>query len=406
MDLTPVRIRGKKQNRALVSAAIEQASRPQKRHQTSHSSSKSTKLAQSRIFSAMPTLQGLPQELLEMIFLYSMNMALPRASHDLGRSLSSKTVIMEFCMRSFFNTVDHKASILHRQKVGSSRWPSDPIVQSDLMSCRFFTWPFFLTYVERARGALVKQRGRLWADASVTIPDALYFDGLWPLKFTKIRYIGLATGFKIPEKLLHAPWTKDKTSLLYVLVSMNGEIDWEGSMAGETAKLGIMTAITEGNERAVAALSVLLGVVRVISTEMLRHAVVECGCNLNILRHLLFNAQILYNESSKELLDLHDPVLWQWADTEGVEDGKGKTLKEMLKSAEQFDLQFYRQDETDWMSIAPFPYSGEKFDARAVLDDITRELLTRLYRNYGRRLTRRPRRRVEADPESVVAEEQ
>jgi large subunit ribosomal protein L14e len=346
----------------------------------------------------MPTLQGLPQELLEMVFLYSMNTSLPRASHELGRRLSSKAIIMEFCMRTFFYTVDHKAD-LRDQKV-----TSDPVVQSDLLSCQFFTWPFFLAYVERARDALVKLRGRLWANASVTVPDAFYFDGLWPLKFTKIKYLGLAEGFKIPEKLLHGPWTSDKTSLLYVLVSMNGEIDWEGSMAGETAKDGLMSAIEEGNERAVAALSVLLGVVRAISTDMLRHAVVDCGCNFNILRHLLFNAQILYHGSSKGLLELHDPSLWQWADEDGLEDGKGEMLKDMLKRAEKFDLEFYREGESDWMSIAPFPYSGEKFDARAALDDITRELLTRLYRNYGRRMTITRRGRHAEGHAAVMAE--
>jgi large subunit ribosomal protein L14e len=315
-ELTPVRIRGKKGNRTLVSAAISKSSRPTK--QPRNQFSKTSHLG---YIAAMPTLQGLPQEILEMVFLHSMNICLPRASHDLGRKLSSKAVIMEFCMRSFFYTVDHKANI-RDQKV-----TSDPVIQSDLLRCQFFTWPFFLAYVERARNALVKLRGRLWVDAGVTVPDASYFDGLWPFKFTTIKYLGLAEGFKIPEKLLHGPWTPDRTSLLYVLVSMNGEIDWEGSMAGETAKEGLMSAIAEGNERAVAALSVLLGVVRAISTETLRYAIVDCGCNFNILRHLLFNAQILYDDTSKGMLDLHDPVLWQWADDEGLEEGKGELLK-------------------------------------------------------------------------------
>ena len=39
--------------------------------------------------------------------------------------------------------------------------------------------------------------------------------------------------------------------------------------------------------------------------------------------------------------------------------------------------------------IVPFPYSGAKFDTRTAFDDITRELLTRLYQNHGRRITSR-----------------
>jgi large subunit ribosomal protein L14e len=73
-------------------------------------------------------------------------------------------------------------------------------------------------------------------------------------------YLSFAQGFHVPEKLLHGPWTQEKAKLLYVLVSLNGEIDWEGSMAGEAAKTGMQEAIKEGNEYAVAALAVLLGV--------------------------------------------------------------------------------------------------------------------------------------------------
>jgi large subunit ribosomal protein L14e len=328
----------------------------------------------------MPTLQGLPQELLEMIFLYSMSISLPRASPDLGRRLSSRAMTLEFCMRTFFATVDQTPHI----KKGKRRLTStgDPDLRSQLLGCKFFTWDFFIAYVKRARATLVKQRGRLWQGAYV--PDETSFDGLWPFKFTKVKYIGLAERFKIPEKLFKGPWEKDKTALLYVLVSFHGEIDWHNSTAGETAKEGLMEAISEGNERAVAALAVLLGAANAITTSMLRHAVLESGGNFNILRHLLFNAQILYTKSSREVLDFHDPLLWQWVDDELDED-RAEEVKDMLRSAEKFDLRFYNGD--DWEGIVPFPYSGEKFDARTAFGDMTRELLSRLYQNYGRRIT-------------------
>jgi large subunit ribosomal protein L14e len=340
---------------------------------------------------ATPTLQGLPQELLEIVFLHSMNISLPRASPDLGRKLSSKWVCMEYTMRTFFHTVEHKTPI--RQEVGEIT--SDKDVQSELLNCNFYTWPFFLSYVEKAHAAIVQLRGKAWEKTGVAVPGIRHFDGLWPFKFRKIDYLGFAEGFRVPEKLLHGPWSEEKSSLLYVLVSLSGEIDWTESMAGETAKEGMAQAVEEGNERAVAALSVLLGVANAITTEMLRHAVVDCGCDFKILRHLLFNAQILYKDSSPGVLDLHDPVLWQWADGDGEESGKGETLKDMLRTAEMFDLEFYHEDESDWASIVPFPYSGDKFDARTDLDGTTRELLGRLYRSHGRSIVRRrPRREV------------
>ena len=330
----------------------------------------------------MPTLEGLPQELLEMVFLYSMNIALPQCSSTLGRRLSSQTVIMDFTMRCFFHTVDHKANIRDRKIT------SDPSMQSRLLECRFFTWDFFLAYVQKSHDAMVKQRGKAWESTTVTIPGVSEFDGLWPFKFTRIPYLSFAAEFMVPEKLLHGPWTTDKVSLLYVLVSLNGEIDWTGSLAGETAKTGIREAIKEDNERAVAALSVLLGVPKAINTSMLQYAVMNCDCSVNILRHLLFNAQILARNTTSETLDFHDQKLWSWAEANGE---KGEVLKTMLKKADAFDLEFYFEEEVDWTKIVSFPYGGSKFDARTAFDELVRELLMNLYQNYGRKITRRRR---------------
>jgi len=282
-------------------------------------------------------------------------------------------------MQAFFHTVDHRTNYRDRQVT------SDASLQSDILSCHFFTYEFFLAYVQRAYDAMIKLRGKAWEATGVSIPGVSHFEGLWPFKFTKIQYLAFAQGFYIPEKLLHGPWTKDKASLLYVLVSYNGEIDWEGSMAGEAAKMGMQQAITEGNEHAVAALAVLLGVPKAITNNTLRHAVIHCGCNTNIIRHLLFNAQILAGEASTTL-DLYDPALWAWAEVNGY---KGEMLKDMLKRADAFDLEFYFEDNADWSKIVSFPYGGSKFDARTAFNDVVRELLMNLYRNYGRKITRR-----------------
>lgn len=328
----------------------------------------------------MPTLQGLPQELLEMIFISSMNISLPQCSPHLGLKLSSRAICLDFTMRTFFHTVDHRSTHRDRKKT------SDPILQSHVLACRFFTWDFFLRYVDRAHDAMVALRGKVWEKAGVEVKGVKEFDGLWPFQFTKIPYLGFADGFFVPEKLLRGPWAEDKAKLLYVLVSLNGEIDWKGSLSGETAKGGMRDAIRKGNERAVAALAVLLGVARAITTEMLRFAVVECGCDVNILRHLLFNAQILAGDDSKDVLDFHDPGLWAWAEAHGE---KGEVLKGMLRSADAFDLEFYFEEDADWKTIVPFPYGGSKFDARTGFSDLVRELLVNLYRNYGRKITRR-----------------
>lgn len=290
-------------------------------------------------------------------------------------------------MRSFFHTVDHKAPIRDRKT------NSDPQLQSTILSCRFFTYPFFLAYVQRAHDAMVKSRGKAWEKTGVSVLGVREFDELFVFKFTKIPYLSFAEGFYIPEKLLHGPFTKDKASLLYVLVAFSGEIDWAHSTAGETAKRGMKDAIRERNEHVVASLAVLLGVTKAITTEMIRYAVIQCGCNINILRHLLFNAQILRRSTSKDILDFHDPKLWAWAAENPM---KGDVVTDMLKRADNFDLEFYFEDDADWTKIVGFPYGGSRFDTRTVLGFVVRELLTNLYENYGRKITRR--RRIEHRP--------
>ena len=328
----------------------------------------------------MPTLQGLPQEILEMIFLQSMNISLPRASPDLGRKLSHKVICMKIVMRTFFEESD--------DPLASSQ------AQADLLRCKFFTWSFFLDYVNTAHSAVLKKRHKAWASTGIVVPGVSYFTPLWPFKFTQLRYLGFAEPLLIPEKLLHGPWTNDKASLLYVLVAFSGEIDCQGSLDGETASEGLREAIKQGNELAVAALSVLLGIGRMLTTDLIRFAVMQCGCNINIVRHLLYNAQILHSldAENKESLDFHDPALWRWIEqAEEEDDPKGSVVKMMLKEADRFALNFYLEGESDWADIVPFPYSGAKFDTRGSFDNLKKELLTRVYQSNGRRIVS-PRR--------------
>ncbi|KZM18825.1 uncharacterized protein EKO05_0006613 [Ascochyta rabiei] len=393
LHLTPVKIRGRKRKAPLlpiaatITSSANAAPTTGAFNQAKYQHAKKSRKTRKHTVAAMPTLLGLPVELLELVFLHSMNISLPRASPLLGRKLSSRAVTLEFTMRSFFHTVDHRTNYRDRRKT------SNPAIQSELLCCRFFTWDFFLRYVDRAHDAMVTLRGKAWEKTGVEVPGVRLFDGLWPFRFTTIPYLAFAEGFHVPEKLLHGPWDEGKVNMLYVLVSLNAEIDWEGSMAGETAKQGIRGAVAEENERAVAALSTLLGVPKAIDTGLLRYAVLDCGCNINILRHLLFNAQILAQAVSKDVLDFLDTRLWAWADANGE---RGNVLKLMLRKANAFDLEFYFEDDADWTKIVPFPYGGSKFDSRTTFDDVVRELLMNLYWSYGRKITRRRTRQLES----------
>ena len=95
-----------------------------------------------------------------------------------------------------------------------------------------------------------------------------------------------------------------------------------------------------------------------------------------------------------------DPALWRWADTH---EGKGVLLKDVLRKADKFSLEFYLEGEDGIRAkIVPFPYGGAKFDPRTVFEDIVRELLVRLYRSYGRKITASGRRRQQGHEEEHV----
>lgn len=56
---------------------------------------------------------------------------------------------------------------------------------------------------------------------------------------------------RIPEKLLHGPWTDEKCEFLAVLIAGRATVDWIDSTSGEVAELGLYDALKEKNEYAV-----------------------------------------------------------------------------------------------------------------------------------------------------------
>ncbi|KAG6092630.1 hypothetical protein E4U30_005195 [Claviceps sp. LM220 group G6] len=96
------------------------------------------------------SLQNLPLELLEIIFLYSANLALPRSCPSLGAKLSSKTTRLRFFMTGFHDTWDQyfgvsksQASLMRMSDM--KKWPNADIsLQSDLLSMPWVDIDFIL----------------------------------------------------------------------------------------------------------------------------------------------------------------------------------------------------------------------------------------------------------------------
>ena len=416
MDFTPVRVRGKRKSSKSLqgSRSSSMASSVASSRATTPSFIQSSKRARKsksvhakpkydhhkvKVESSSPCLEEMPIELIQTIFLYSMNIALPHSSRSLAMNLSSEHIYLEFCMRAFYITRNEPETF--------------PKLQSQLLQCKFFDWPFFLRYARKAFHEVLtlptKPCDHLYVDwfhgdqlckestsesthtpmdpglLANLIPQRIYPLGhvIGP-NLSRLNYLGFAYGFFIPEKVLRGPWTTEKASFLYSLVCLHGQIDLEGSLAGETAKEGLYDAIRQNCQRAVAALATLLGSKKLLTTEALRVAVLESGCNECIVRHLLYNAQIF------STMDFHDPALWNWAkQTEELENPKGSWLRDKLRMADYFDLSWWEERELETKGaerlnseLVPLPYWGPGFNPLKT----QHEYLVRIYGQHGREL--------------------
>lgn len=105
----------------------------------------------SRSTRGRPTLQSLPVELLESIFLYSANLALPRASHLIGAKLSGKATLLRLFIAVFHETWDQWFGIPRLQLQGPKLkdgtffvYEGDISFQSDMLELPWVDIDFIL----------------------------------------------------------------------------------------------------------------------------------------------------------------------------------------------------------------------------------------------------------------------
>ena len=148
-------------------------------------------------------------------------------------------------------------------------------------------------------------------------------------------------GCKVPEKLLHGPWTTKKCDFLEIVIWGNATVDWVGTTSGEIAEQGLMQALREGNARATRLLvtrsgrgscdlpftsesykiekavsgpwpredlvqvkaCVLRGIGVVPRTIHLRTAVIEAGCQQDVVESLLVGDNVNIDFEDRAVLD-------------------------------------------------------------------------------------------------------
>lgn len=333
--MTPIKIRGKKGQKARLRAL-----RQQRADQTP---TEASDILDAPPLPPLSTLESLPTELLESIFLYSLDVNLPRASLTLGKALSSTHVkhkILQFLLTS-------------RRGPGQDRWLLGKL-QSQLLTCRWLD----LASLHRALAATMTSFVEKHLEEDVTAfinhrpphvsmptiaqlvsyvfahprePDE-YEIGCWSLgslegsnhieinrtsvwtsTTNKLFEFKVSPGCEMPTRLLHQPWTDEKMEFLGILMEAGAALDPCGSNNAEVADQSLQEAIIQGNTGVVELLRrkweasddrhlCEVGV----TLDHVRTAIFQGGCKpemLDLLARPVANCESLLDWRQEDILD-------------------------------------------------------------------------------------------------------
>jgi len=241
----------------------------------------------------MSALEKLPTELIENIFLFSMNLDLPRASPIICGKLSSehvyvRTVIAGFndsWLRGYNDVMDGEDKLIDADaEIEESSY------QSAILRCRWATISVLIRAEDTWFKRMLRLRNGKLPSNEVIVPAyaditpfpyeklkieqeryqsdliADYFeqdfarffreaekkDGLtryhrlWP-NWTSPTTFPMCGQTQIPEYLLKGPWNMEMVKHLFYVVLRGAQIDFVGSTNGEVALSGLGHAVSTGN---------------------------------------------------------------------------------------------------------------------------------------------------------------
>lgn len=330
--MTPVRVRGKRGQKALLQAQ-------KKRVMQQAPSEESETIPEP----AHPTLERLPNEILERIFLFSRNVALPQASLTLGKALSStyvkhrllRALFTDECMGNNLHLVNELSVGRLQSKLLRCRWVDLPSIQRALaasmtsMLCLLLGKP---TEIFSGRDPLTLGIPNALAETGCPLQDystaelSNFVDDVfsnptngeaqrcltWPfhdkignrsvvidaeraairMSHNPVAYVlGPRRGCEIPTRLLHGPWTTSKMDFLEFLKYIRVTIDPEHSNNHEVAMESLKDAIVQGDLSVASLLTRWYGDGRdnyflPVSEEHVRLAIFEGGCNKEMINLL------------------------------------------------------------------------------------------------------------------------
>ncbi|KAK5019003.1 arsenicals resistance [Cryomyces antarcticus] len=272
-------------------------------------------------------LEWLPTEIIQTIFFYSLNIDLPRSSYRIAAQLSSQYVYSRLLVRALYDPPnDHDDAIAELRVTtpdprSKELREADATLQTRLFTCRWMTWFTLRNFLQQAYTWHIRlcthpeKHYRDTEKMEMSGVDTNLKDQYYCYSSAFFGFLRIHRGLSLPNKLLHGPWSKDKLSLLNFLQDRGFIVDWKNTSSGEIATQGLLEAIRENNEHAVISL-VSDGIGVAITSQVLRVAVMECGCNQDIVWDLMFMGRLE--------MDFSDRQLWTWAEhakEQGDENG-------------------------------------------------------------------------------------
>jgi hypothetical protein len=291
---------------------------------------------------SLSPLELLPAELLRLIFFLSdLNLSLVDASPYIAVKLADNYIYNAVC--TIYLTTTNILSPRSEQSYAQTR----------IFASQWMTWPYFQSWVLKTW----ENNGCLCGKTK----DTGCFDKQWPpdfedatrMLFTRSHLPVLAcVKGRLPIKLLHGPWTADKTQFLRFLLWITPmSVDWEDERCRRLALEGRREAVLRGNLEVVELFNHNRRLGKAPNVEMVRFAVFEGGCDRSIVYDTMAAARIwnLRGDAWK------DEELDNWCE-ERIKNGDPKGLWLKLKLEELMTTKIAGEDNTitaDGVKVIP-----------------------------------------------------
>lgn len=252
-----------------------------------------------RVVSHSP-LEALPPEVLQTIFAYSANVALPLTSTQLAFKLCNS-------MHLRYELSDHLIKPILGFDTTVHAPAADLARATRLLNSRFMDLVFFKTWLRS------RFRGQTSSTPSSDQTDNVDWHALW----SSCRP---SKGLLPPRKLFLAHLSSQETTTFLSILSQNiSNIAELSPSYAELAYDALATAIQKSN---IDLVSILLRTGVIPTTDLLRAAVIDAPCD----KHTV---ELLLRSDNVELLD---PMVWSWAEKT---PGKGEWLMNLLRETQE-----------------------------------------------------------------------